>query len=236
MIDLPTLFGHTAPPMLSPTAIALILLAAIALSVPRVTWRWFGLFTTLVHELGHALSGALLGRRVRAIRLNGNHGGSATSSGGKFSAVVSGFLGYPAPALVGAGLIWSVFSGYTAAALVIGGVLMLASLLVIRGAVGVGVTLGSVAIAGALWAWAPVPVQAYALLILGIALLVGSVRALGNVLAVHTSRRAEVTSSDAHILYLQTHIPSPVWLLGFCAVIGWSVWIATHTALGAFGA
>jgi hypothetical protein len=39
---------------------------AAALSVPRATWRWFGLVSTVVHELGHAFSALMVGHRVPA--------------------------------------------------------------------------------------------------------------------------------------------------------------------------
>src|SRR5690554_3005758 len=100
-----------------------ILAAAALLSVPRATWQWFGLFTTLVHELGHAVAALLTGRIVHGIRIRRNHSGDALSSGrGALGTVVSGVMGYPAPAVVGAAQLWSVFNGYTTAALFLGGV------------------------------------------------------------------------------------------------------------------
>jgi hypothetical protein len=188
-------------------------LAAAALSGPRVTWQWFGLFTTLVHELGHAVAALLTGRLVHGIRIRRNHSGEAVSSGrGSVSQVVSGFFGYPAPAIVGAAQLWSVFEGYTAIALLAGGVILVLTLLVIRNAFGVLVVVASAAVSAALWFAATPEAQSYALLVVGAALLVGSVRGLLTVIGVHTRRRDQLQTSDAYLLYRRTHVPSVVWL------------------------
>lgn len=198
-----------------------ILVAAAALSIPRASWQWFGLFTTLVHELGHAVAAILTGRVVHGIRIRRNHSGDALSSGrGVLGPVISGVMGYPAPAVVGAAQLWCVFTGYTSVALFIGGVVLLLTLLVIRNLFGVLVVLASVAVSAALWFFAAPEVQSYALLVLGVALLVGSVRGLFTVIAVHTSHRSQLQTSDAYLLFRRTGIPSPLWLALFAAIIG----------------
>lgn len=192
---------------------------AAAVSIPRATWQVFGLFTTLVHELGHAVAALLTGRVVHGIRIRRNHSGEALSSG-KGAAVISGMMGYPAPAIVGAAQLWCVFNGYTSIALFVGGVALLVTLLVIRNLFGVLVVLGSAAVSAGLWFSATPTVQGYSLLVLGIALLVGSVRGLATVIGVHTGRRGQLSTSDAYLLFRRTGIPSPVWLLLFAVVIG----------------
>ncbi len=212
-----------------PTAVA-ILVAAAALSIPRVTWQYFGLFATLVHELGHAVAAILTGRSVHGIRIRRNHSGEALSSGrGVFGTVMSGVFGYPAPAIVGATELWSVFNGYTAIALFAGGIMLVLTLLVIRNAFGAIVVLVSAATSALLWFFATPTVQGYALLVIGIALLVGAVRALGTVIGVHLGRRDQLASSDAYLLYRRTGIPSPIWLLLFTALIG-GCWVAAVTS------
>jgi hypothetical protein len=208
--------------------VAIVAVAAL-LSIPRVTWQWFGLFATLVHELGHAFAAILSGRVVHGIRIRRNHSGDAMSSGrGAFGTVLSGVFGYPAPAIVGAALIWSVFAGYTALALAVGGVILILTVLVIRNLFGVLVVLVSAGVAVLLWFYAPPEVQGYALLALGVALLVGSVRGLLTVVGVHTSRRGQLQTSDAYLLYKRTGVPSPVWLLIFAvliaAALAFAVW------------
>ena len=206
---------------------------AAALSIPRATWQWFGLFTTLVHELGHALAAVLTGRVVHGIRIRRNHSGDALSSGrGVFGTIVSGVMGYPAPAIVGAAQLWSVFNGYTAIALFAGGVVLVLTLLVIRNLFGFLVVLASAAVSAALWFYATPEVQSYALLVIGVALLVGSVRGLLTVVVVHTSRRSELGTSDAYLLFRRTGIPSPLWLVLFALIIGACVvWAVAGYAL-----
>ena len=76
-------------------------------------WRFFGLFVTFVHELGHAFAALTTGRVVKGISLNFDHSGQMNSFGRVgFSATWSGFWGYPAPGVLGFVLITSaVFTG-----------------------------------------------------------------------------------------------------------------------------
>jgi len=218
---LPALFARTTPVAIPLPVLLGILAIAAALSLPRTTWQYFGLFATLVHELGHAVAAILTGRMVHGIRIRRNHSGDAMSSGrGIFGTVVSGVFGYPAPAIVGAAQLWSVFNGYTAIALFSGGIVLVLTLIVIRNVFGAVVVLSSAAVSALLWFSAPAPVQGYALLVIGVALLVGSVRALGTVIGVHLRRRDQLATSDAYLLYRRTGIPSPIWLLLFAALIG----------------
>jgi hypothetical protein len=233
--DIPALLGQTAPVAIPTATLVWLLLAAAALSVPSVTWRHFGLVTTLVHELGHAFASLATGRRVTGIHLNRNHSGATRSVGrGSLGIVVSGFFGYPAPALVAAGALWCVTHGYQSAALAVAAGVALITLLFIRNWFGALVTLATAGASAAVWWYAPATGQAYVLLVLGVALLVGSVRAFIGVVGVHTSRRQELATSDAYLLYKRTRVPSPVWLLLMAAVIGWcgyvsvSPWIAAY--------
>lgn len=231
-IDIATLFPHTAPLMVPPLVLLTIVAVAAALSIPSVSWRWFGLFTTLVHELGHAVGAILTGRVVGGIRIRRNHSGDTTSRGrGGFGPVFSGILGYPAPAVVGAAQLWSVFNGYTAIALFVGGIILVLTLIVIRNLVGVLVVLASAAISAALWFWAPPGLQSDALLVVGIALLVGSVRGLATVIGVHTRRRGQLSSSDAYLLARRTHVPSFFWLALFAALIAGCFVVAVRAYL-----
>ena len=226
-------FARTPPPTLPGFVIGIIVVSAVALSVPSMTWRYFGLFTTLVHELGHAFAALLTGRVVTGIRVHQNHAGSARSLGrGGISGVVTGFFGYPAPALVGAALVWSAFNGYTAPALLVGTAIIVLTIVFVRNAFGAVVVIAAAGVSCVILFIATAEAQAYALLILGVALLVGSVRALVTVIAVHAIRREQLATSDAWILARRTGIPSAVWLLMFTAVIGACVWFAA----GAFAA
>lgn len=229
----PALFAPTAPIHVPPLVMLAILAAAAALSIPRATWQYFGLFATLVHELGHAVAALLTGRVVRGIRLHRNHSGDALSSGrGTLGIVISGVLGYPAPAIVGAAQLWSVFHGYTAIALFAGGVVLVLTVLVIRNLFGILVVLASAAVSALLWFYASPAVQSYALLVLGVALLVGAVRGLATVIGVHVLHRDRLHTSDAYLLYRRTGIPSPLWLAVFTALIAAAALIAVAAYAG----
>jgi hypothetical protein len=230
--DWPALLTPTVPVDVSPGILLGILAIAAALSVPRLTWRWFGLFTTLVHELGHAVAAILTGRVVHGIRIRRNHSGDALSTGrGTLGIVISGMLGYPAPAIVGAAQLWSVFNGYTAIALFAGGVVLVVTVLVIRNLFGILVVLASAAVSALLWFYATPEAQSYALLVIGTALLVGSVRGLAAVIGVHLRHRDRLGTSDAYLLSRRTHVPSPVWLALFAIVIAGCVVVAAGSYL-----
>ncbi|MBC7724845.1 MAG: M50 family metallopeptidase [Burkholderiaceae bacterium] len=226
------LLARTAPLDVSTGVLLAIAGIALALSIPRATWQYFGLFTTLVHELGHAVAGILTGRTVHGIRIRRNHSGEALSSGrGTLGPVISGVFGYPAPAIVGAAQLWSVVNGFTAVALFAGGVTLVLTLLVIRNLFGVLVVLASAAASAALWFFATPQLQGYALLALGTALLIGSVRGLITVVAVHVRHRERLSTSDAYLLARRTGIPSPFWLLLFAAIISGCVVVAAQAFL-----
>ncbi|WP_427018956.1 M50 family metallopeptidase [Pseudarthrobacter sp. P1] len=197
-----------------------IVAAAIALSIPRMTWRWFGLYVTFVHELGHAFAALMTGRMVHGLRIGLDHSGQLVSSGrGKAGAAWSGFWGYPAPAAVGAALVWSVSAGWSGAAMSVGALVLLVALVFLRNATGILVALCSAAVAQLLVIFATPQAVSHVVLALGIALGVGSVRDLAKVAAVHTRRRSQLATSDAYILARSTGIPSFLWLTGFAAVI-----------------
>jgi hypothetical protein len=213
-------FARGEPLHPSGAVLAAIVAAAVILSVPRATWRYFGLFVTVVHELGHAFAALMTGQRLKGIHLSFNHSGATHSlSRGRGRVIWSGFWGYPAPAVVGAALVWATYTGWAPLALSVSALLLLATLLFIRNAQGAVI---AVACAGAseLLVWfAPTAFVSWFSLSTGLALLAGAVRDWFNVLSVHTRRRAELQSSDAFILYRRTGIPSGVWLAGFAAVI-----------------
>ncbi|MFJ5958552.1 M50 family metallopeptidase [Paenarthrobacter sp. NPDC092416] len=209
-----------------------ILACAVVLSIPRVTWRWFGLYVTFVHELGHAYAALMTGRFVHGLRIGLDHSGRLVSSGrGNFGAAWSGFWGYPAPAVVGLALIGAVAAGRSGAAMSVGALILLVSLIFLRNLTGILVAVCSAAIAQVLVLFAPPTTVNYVVLALGIALSVGGVRDLFKVAGVHTRRRDRLAASDAYILGRSTGVPAFVWLSGFAVVItgcaavsAWLLW------------
>ncbi|MFK0006163.1 M50 family metallopeptidase [Paenarthrobacter sp. NPDC090520] len=207
------------------TAVPLpVLLAIVAgatlLSIPRATWRWFGLYVTFVHELGHAYAALMTGRFVHSLRIGLDHSGRLVSSGrSAFGAAWSGFWGYPAPAVVGLALIAAFSAGRSGAAMSIGALILLVSLVFLRNLTGILVAVVSAATAQSLIIFGSPEAVNYVVLALGIALTVGGVRDLLKLAGVHTRRRERIQASDAWILGRTTGVPSFVWMTGFTLVI-----------------
>ncbi|NOJ61380.1 M50 family metallopeptidase [Arthrobacter sp. 260] len=217
-------FARAEPPEITALELTIMVLAAAALSIPRPTWRFFGLFTTVVHELGHAFAALMTGRVLKGITLSMDHAGTTTMIGRPgWRAAWSGFWGYPTPAVLGATLTWAGLGGWGPAALSVGALILLAALLFIRNGGGLLILLGAVAISAVLVLALPAAFTGHVVIALGLALMVGAVRDLGKVVSVHLRRRRELQSSDAYLLYRSTGVPSPVWLLLFAVVIAGSL-------------
>ena len=213
-------FSRGAPLEAGWPVLALIIAAAAVLTVPRPVWRWFGLFVTFVHELGHAFAALTTGQVVKGIQLRFDHSGQMHSMGrSRFAAAWTGFWGYPVPAVTGAVLVWAACNGWAGFALSAGALIMLAALLFIRNVQGLLIACGCAAVSVLLVWFAAPPVVSWITLAVGLALLAGAVRDWLNVLSVHTRRRRSLQSSDAFILYQRTGVPSVIWLAAFAAVI-----------------
>ncbi|POH57356.1 hypothetical protein CVS28_16140 [Arthrobacter glacialis] len=226
-------FVHAETPAVPVALLLGIVAAAVILSIPRVTWRWFGLYVTFVHELGHAFAALMTGRFVHGLKIGLDHSGQLVSSGRRgFSATWSGFWGYPAPAVVGLALVWSVSAGWAGAAASVGALVLLVALIFLRNFTGIMVALVSAAIAQCLVMFANQQTVNYVILTLGIALGVGSVRDFFKVAAVHTRRRNQLASSDAYILAQSTGAPSFIWLSGFAIMIAGSAVCSAYLLWG----
>lgn len=217
-------FSVVPAPAIGGLQLAGILTAAVVLSLPAVTWRYFGLFVTTVHELGHAVAALVSLQRVSGIELRFNHSGVTMTRGrGGWRAVWTAFWGYPVPALVGACLVGAAISGAASIALSISALVLLALVFLIRNLQGFVVAGLLVGLSTALVWYASPSVTAYATLATGVALLVGAVRDWFKVALVHTRRRSELASSDAYLLAQRSGVPAVVWLGLFACVIGASV-------------
>lgn len=221
--------GFTQSPLPQVTAaeLAVVVLLAVAVSLPRATWRYFGLLATVTHELGHAFAALMTGQRLGGIRLSLDHSGTTTTySRGGLPAVWSTFWGYPVPAVVGAAMVWSGFNGWGPAAMSVGTIMLLASVLFLRNGTGLLITAAAVLTAAGLVLFVPPEFNGHVMIVLGLALLVAAVRDLGKLLDVHLRRRDRLPSSDAYLLYRATRIPAPVWIMLFAAVVAASWWFA----------
>lgn len=187
--------------------------AVLVVAVPPV-WQVLRLAVTLVHELGHAVVGVAMGRRFTGFVLRGDMSGHAVTVGPSRGPgrVVSTWAGYPAPAVVGAGLVWAAGRGWAAPVLTV----LLAGLLVavtrVRSMLTALVMLVAVSATGALWWWRDDPVQAQVLVGSGIVLVVGAWRHLAAVLASHHR------GSDPVVLAALTHVPRALWNASFVLV------------------
>ncbi|MET1064432.1 MAG: M50 family metallopeptidase [Arthrobacter sp.] len=220
-------FTHSPVPQVTGAELALVILLAVALSLPRVTWRYFGLLATVTHELGHAFAAITTGQRVGGIRLSLDHSGTTTTySRRPLAAVWSTFWGYPVPAVVGAAMVWSGFNGWGPAAMSLATLILLASFLFIRNGMGLFITAAAVLASVLLVLFVPPEFNGHVMIVLGLALLVAAVRDLGKLATVHTRRRDRLATSDAYLLFRATRIPAAVWMLLFAAVVGGAWWFA----------
>jgi hypothetical protein len=230
-------FARAEVPMVTVAELLAVVLAAVVLSVPAATWRYFGLFATVTHELGHAFAALTSGQRLGGIRLRLNHSGTTTSyTRGRVAAVWSGFWGYPVPGVTGAGLVWAGFNGWGPAAMSAGLLVLLASLIFIRNAAGVLILLAAVAGTAALIVGVPAVFTGHVAIVLGLALLVASVRDLAKLTNVHLRRRDQLRTSDAYILYRATAVPSAVWIVLFSLVVAASWLVAWQPMSRVFAA
>jgi hypothetical protein len=220
-------FTQSPVPHVTGTELALVVLLAVVLSLPQVTWRYFGLLATVTHELGHAFAALMTGQRVGGIRLGLDHSGTTTTySRRPLAAVWSTFWGYPVPAVVGAAMVWSGFNGWGPAAMSLGTLILLASFLFIRNGIGLLITAGAVLAAALLVLFVPPEFTGHVMIVLGLALLVAAVRDLGKLATVHLKRRDRLATSDAYLLSRSTRIPAAVWIVLFAVVVGAAWWVA----------
>ena len=199
--------------MSAPAVTVALVAALLVVAVPPV-WQVLRLAVTLVHELGHAVVGLAVGRRFTGFVLRGDMSGHAVTVGPPrgLGRVVSTWAGYPAPAVVGAGLVWTAGRGWGAPVLTLVIVILLVALVRVRSLLTGLVMVVALGATGALWWWRDDAVQAQVLMGSAIVLVVGAWRHLGAV--VRTRNR----SSDPAVLASLTHVPRVVWNASFVLV------------------
>jgi hypothetical protein len=205
-----------APPLLVVLGVALVLIAVEPL------WRVVRLAVTLVHELGHAVVGVLVGRQFTGFVLRGDMSGHAVTRGPVRGAgrVASTWAGYPMPALLGAAMVWAAERGWGAPVVTAGLVVLLFALVRVRSALTVVVMVVAIAGSAALWWWRDDALQTQVLVGLGVVLVLGGWRHLVAVLQDRTR------GSDPGVLASMTRVPRVIWNLSFvvaCAVATWVV-------------
>ena len=199
--------------MTAPAVTVALVAAVLVVAVPAV-WQVMRLAVTLVHELGHALVGLAVGRRFTGFVLRGDMSGHAVTVGPPrgLGRVLTTWAGYPAPAVVGAGLVWTAGRGWGAPVLAAMIVVLLVALVRVRSLLTAVVMVVALGATGALWWWRDDNVQAQVLVGAGIVLLVGAWRHLGAVL------RTRDRASDPGVLATLTHLPRVLWNASFVLV------------------
>ncbi|WP_134774359.1 M50 family metallopeptidase [Ornithinimicrobium flavum] len=217
LVDLWGRATSTQPPLTWQVSLLLGLMALVVTWSP-VGYRLVRHLVTLVHEAGHALVAALVGRRLTAIRLHSDTSGVTVSRGrprgpGMVATVLAG---YPAPALVGLAGSLLLGQGYAAAllwALVLTCALML---LLVRNLYGLWVVLVTgAAVATLSWTASPEVVSGAAYLVVW-ALLLAAPRSVVELQRERRRRRGG--GSDADQLARLTGVPAVVWVGVFWVV------------------
>ena len=214
-----------------------LIIAAVVLAmvIPAPAWRITGLYSTLVHELGHIVSALFTGRFVTGLRLGWDHSGEVVSRGrGKFSVIVSGIFGYPAPLWVSALMFWAISIGYAGQALGIYALFFLLALVFVRNWPAFVVCTVSALIALGVVFFAPVEAYLYLSLLIAGFLLIAGLRDYAKLLAVHTWLRRDVAQSDAYLIARATHTFAGLWLLVILALGAGALWWASRSLLTLF--
>jgi hypothetical protein len=197
----------------APTVLTALAAALVVVGVAPV-WQALRVVVTLVHELGHALVGIAVGRRFTGFVLRGDMSGHAVTVGPSRGAgrVLTTWAGYPAPAVLGAVLVWAAGRGWSAPMVSAGLVVLVVALLRARSALTAVVLLLALAADAALWWWRDDRLQATVLVALGVVLLVGAWR---HLTAVRSSRDR---ASDPAVLAALTRVPRGLWTASFAVV------------------
>lgn len=241
-MDLPTLLGEigdrAAPgPVPSGTWWPLVSLAlALVAVLVAPLWRLLRPAVTIVHELGHAVTGILAGRRFTGFVVSADMSGHAITVGRPRGPgrVISAWSGYPAPALLGAVLIQVALAGAAGtalavalAALLVSLAALLVSLVFTRSVHTVLAVLGSAAVVGAVWWWGSPAIVALVTLAVGAFLLMGAWR---HVLVVASSGGR---GDDPAQLARLTPLPAAVWIGSYLLVLAaCTLWAGAALAPG----
>ncbi len=202
-----------------------VALSVLAVSV-RPVWRVLRLLVTLVHELGHAGVGVLVGRRFTGFVLRGDMSGHAVTVGPARGAgrVATTWAGYPAPAVLAAGAVWLAVQGWAAPLLTGTLAALVASALRVRSLLTAAVVVAVGLVSGALLWLRDDALQARVVVGVGVVLLVGAWRHVGAVLTAPDNG-----GSDPAVLARLTGIPRVLWLGSFLLVCGAATWFTVAT-------
>ena len=219
---------QATPPPLVP--FLLVVAAGIAITFHPVVWSRSRYLATWIHEAGHALAAIASGRTVTGMRVEGDssgvthHVGAATG----FGRIITAAAGYPAPAVVGALMLWLAGTGRAHWATGLLSLCVLVLLPLQRSLRGIGV---SVALVGTLVVVATkLPsVEVWLLAALAGYLIAASPRTIVELHRVRSNAEPGEEHSDADTLAGITGAPAVLWeavfLVFSVGTAGVAVWL-----------
>ena len=211
---------------------AVIAAICLFLVVPRELWKITGLYSTLIHELGHITLALLTGRMVMGLRLGWDHSGEVVSRGrGRISAVLSGICGYPAPLWASALMFWAASTGYAGRALGVYALFFILALLFARNWPAFAVCSASAVVAVAVVALAPAAAYLYLVLLIAGFLLLAGIKDFFKLLAVHVRHRGRLGQSDAFLIAQATGTFASLWLVVITLLGAAGAWWASSSLL-----
>lgn len=208
------------------------LCGAVAVLTPPL-WTALRNTVTLVHEIGHAVVGVMVGRRLSGIRMHQDTSGSTVTYGtvgvgGWFTAKVTAFFGYPFPAILALLLFYSVSTGFPRLALLMVVGFLVVLTLFIRNLQALGVMIAHLVVLSGLILWGSDVVLQAVLSGVGWFLLFGGAKSVYELWTQH--KRGERGDSDVAILGFNNSVAETVWF----AIYG--VWyLATVAAVLTLG-
>ncbi len=209
------------PVVLTPRELVVVAVVALALVLIGPLWQVARLGVTLVHELGHAGIGILVGRTFTGFVLRGDASGHAVTRGRSSGPglAFTTWAGYPAPSLLAAGVAIAVGRGWSPPLLAVFGVVLVVALIQVRSLLTAAVTIGSLVGVAALWWFGSPALQAQALTGVAAVLVVGAWRHLV------AAMRDSSAGNDARVLARLTKVPRWLWLGTFVMVCAGSAWV-----------
>jgi hypothetical protein len=128
--------GQTQAPLPAPAVVVIGLAALAAVGVQEI-WLLLRHVNVIAHEGAHAITGTVIGQRVRSVKLQPNATGATAMSGGKSAGNATvGFVGYLGPSAFGLGAAKLIELGHSAAVLWLTLLLLVLLLLVLRSVFG----------------------------------------------------------------------------------------------------
>lgn len=179
----------SAHALLDPVYVVIAMVFALTLCVIPQIWRITRQAATIVHEAGHALMAAVVGRRIMGIKLHTDTSGVMISRGKPkgIGMLAVCLIGYPAPGVLAGLMAIGVSIGHAGAALSLYQALMLYALLLCRNVVGILSCLASLLMTGALWFFGTAELVTFIAMMLAVFYILAGLRCLIDVMRVHSS-------------------------------------------------